>query len=354
MVNLQKLTSFLENKKEKKYRLEQIKIAFFKDLTNNWSEISTLSKSLQTALTTKFPNFNCLKIKEVQTSSNGQVIKIAFETLDNEIIEAVLMRHLTGRNTLCISSQIGCPLGCQFCSTGTLGFKRNLQTEEIVEQLILFKQYLIEKFGETDSEAKPLIRNVVFMGMGEPLLNYDNVIEAIQIFNNQKYFGIGNRHLTISSAGIIPKIKQLADDNINVKLAISLHASNNQVRNRIMPINQKYPLVKLLEALEYFYEKTNKRVFYEYVLLKDINDKPNHATELISLFKGKNIHLNLLSYNASPLIKNLKKVGKEGTFRFLNILKEAGIPVSYRTPLGDDIDGACGQLAGKIKQAKNN
>jgi 23S rRNA (adenine2503-C2)-methyltransferase len=249
------------------------------------------------------------------------------------------MRYENGRNTICVSSQVGCPLGCLFCATGRMGFKRNLETDEIIEQILFFARYL-----KKENES---VSNVVFMGMGEPFLNYDNVMAAVRIINDQKQgFGIGSRHISVSTVGITEGIKKLSDEPLQVNLAISLHAANNELRSKIVPANKKYPIEKIMASVKRYLAKTGRKVMFEYIMIKDLNDSPVEARELSSLIKNLKTKLcmvNLISYNPTGLFtpsphSTIKK--------FKDILHKEGIEVTQRFRFGRDIRGACGQLAG--------
>lgn len=332
-----KLQELLLHNGEKKYRVGQIHQAIYKDLVESIDDITTLPEQVR-----KLLKENCFiqSLKNVATaqSANDQSTKVVFETEDHLFIESVLMRHLTGRITLCISSQVGCPMGCAFCATGKMGLKRNLTFYEILDQVLTF-QKLLKKEGTG-------IRNIVFMGMGEPLMNYENVIQAIRILNDPKKLEIGARHITISTCGIIPGIEKLIGEKLQVKLAISLHAPNNELREKLMPINKKYPLKELIKILDTYSAITNKRIFYEYIMLKDINDQDKHARELGKLLKGKLAHVNLIPFN--PIEKTeFLKTDQPRIKSFQSILENYGIPSTVRVSLGDDISAACGQLAKK-------
>jgi 23S rRNA (adenine2503-C2)-methyltransferase len=255
------------------------------------------------------------------------------------------MLHKNKRRTVCVSSQIFCALGCKFCATGANTFKRNLTTQEIIEQVLFVSRYL------KHNEEK--VTNVVYMGMGEPFLNYNNVEESIKILNDENYFGIGARHITVSTSGIVPKIYKFIQLGLQIRLAISLHASNDKLRSKLMPINKKYPLKDLIKATDDFSKKTNKKVSFEYVLIKNINDSPKDAKELVNLLKGKLAHVNLLIYNPHEFA-NFKKPDIKTVKKFKQILDEAEIECSIRKSMGDDISGACGQLSGKQNKKINH
>jgi len=328
-MNLNNLEKILEA--EPKYRLSQAKSAVFKELIEDWAETSILPSELRQQL-----NKNCpLSIKAETTVSKTEDVAKARITLEDGLeIESALMRHSDGRNTVCVSSQTGCPLDCQFCATGKMGFKRNLKPLEIVEQAIFFARRL-----KKESER---ITNAVFMGMGEPLLNYENVMTAITILNDKNGLNIGARHISVSTIGIIEGIKKLAAEKIQLNLAISLHAPNNKLRDEIIPINKKYPIEMIISAVDNYIAKTNRQVMFEYLLIKGVNDSDACARELARLMKKPLYFLNLISYNPSGVFQASTP---ERTENFKSILKEMGVKFSQRYKFGQDISAACGQFA---------
>ena len=354
IVNLEK---FLKEKGEKEYRLKQIKKAVFVDLINNWDEATTLSKELRAGLYKKFP-IESLEFLSLLESKNKDSVKAILKLKDENIIETVLMRHLRpartpslqsgdlagqddvkeGRNTVCVSSQAGCAMGCGFCATGKMGLKRNLTGEEIVDQVLFFAQLL-----KKENQAA---NNVVFMGMGEPFLNYDNVIEAIKILNDKDGFNLGVRRISVSTCGIIPGIEKFADENTQVNLAVSLHAADDKTRSKLMPINKTYPLAELMKAVNYYVEKTNRKVMFEYLLIDGVNDRPEDAVRLAKLMKNSLYHVNLIKYHDTG--SGLKPSPQAKRTRFFDALKKLGVSVTFRVSFGEDILAACGQLAGKI------
>ena len=264
-MDLSNLDKVLEG--EPKYRVKQAKEAVYKNFISDWSEATFFSKELRDKLNKECP----LEIKaDVLVSKKEDSVKARITLKDGFMIESVLMRHEDGRNTVCVSSQVGCPLGCLFCATGKMGFKRSLTAGEIIEQAIFFSRYL-KKITLSEVEGSTLhVTNVTYMGMGEPFLNYDNVLESVRIFNDAKYFNIGVRSISISTAGIIEGIKKLSDEGLHVNLAISLHAPNNELRKELMPIARKYSLGEVLKAVDEYIEKTKRKVMFEYVLIKNV------------------------------------------------------------------------------------
>ncbi len=349
-MDLSNLEKVLEN--EPKYRLNQANEAVFKNFISDWSEATFFSKDLRDKLNKECP----LEIKaDVLVSKKEDSIKARIKLKDGLMIETVLMRHSSptksgqqianpqsnlklvgdkdGRNTVCVSSQVGCPLGCLFCATGKMGFKRNLSADEIIEQVIFFSR-LLKIEGSS-------VTNVTFMGMGEPFLNYDNVIKAVKIFNDPKYFNIGVRSISISTAGIIEGIKKLSEESLHVNLAISLHAPNDKLRKELMPIDKKYPLEEVLKAVDEYIEKTKRKVMFEYVLIKGVNDSDECAKQLSKLMKKPLYFVNLILYNKTGSFEpsETKRVEK-----FKAILEKLKIRYTQRYRFGDDINAACGQF----------
>jgi 23S rRNA (adenine2503-C2)-methyltransferase len=332
------IKTYFEEKKIPKFRSKQFENAIFKQFISSFDEITVFPKHLREELE---KNCELHSLELIHTHDAKDTTKFLLKTKDNNFIESVLMYHKDGRRTLCVSSQIFCALGCTFCATGANQYKRNLTTEEIVQQAI-FVSKLLKKNDER-------ITNVVYMGMGEPFLNYENVVESIKIFNDEKYFNIGARHITVSTAGIIPQIYEFTKLGLQVRLAISLHAANEKLRSMLMPINDKYSLKELIEATDNFTTKTNKRVTFEYVLIKDINDQISNAKELAQLLRGKLAFVNLLVYNPHEFAK-FEKPTLEIVKKFKETLENEGIECAIRRSMGDDISGACGQLSGKEKK----
>ena len=330
--NLDDLKTEIINLGEKGYRAEQIFKWIYVDRVNSFDEMSNLPKELREKLKENYSmnNFNIIKKQE---SSDGTK-KYLLDVLDGNAIESVLMKYHHG-NTICVSSQIGCKMGCKFCASTGIKFIRNLGQGEIVEQLLAV---------ERDSGEK--ISNIVFMGIGEPLDNYDNVINAIRIINNPKGLNIGARHISISTSGIVPRIYDLANENIQCTLSISLHASNNEKRSQMMPVNNRYNIEELIKACKDYIKITNKRISFEYALAKDNNDNLEDAKQLVKLLKGMICHVNLIPINK---IENghYVKSSNENIIKFRDYLNDNGIVATIRRELGSDIDAACGQLRRK-------
>ena len=319
--------------KEPKYRLKQAMEGLFRELASNWQEAGYLPAALRQKLDKEFP---IGIIAETFVSKDENTIKALITLEDGFKIETVLMRHENGRNTVCISSQVGCAMNCAFCATGKLGFKRNLTIWEIIEQVLFFARYL-KQSGEK-------ISGVVFMGMGEPFLNYKNVMESIRILNDEDGFNIGARHISVSTSGTIDGIEKLSREEIQINLAISLHAPDNGLRSKLMPINKTHPLEKILNAVDNYIRETHRRVMFEYVMIKDVNDSEECAKKLAGLMKRRLYLVNLISYNPTGIFEasSTQKI-KE----FKEILEKEGVAVTQRYRFGQDIEGACGQLAAK-------
>ena len=330
--NIDELKQELIKLGEKPYRAEQIFKWIYQENVESFDEMTNLSLDLREKLKQNY-SLCIYKILKNQVSSDG-TIKYLFYVLDGNAIETVLMKYHHGYS-LCVSSQIGCRMGCKFCASTGIAFVRNLSSGEIVEQLLAVQR-----------DEKIKISNVVFMGIGEPLDNYDNVVNAIRIINNQKGINIGARHISISTSGIVPKIYRLAEENIQCTLSISLHATTDEKRSSMMPINNKYNIKELITACKDYIEKTNRRISFEYALAKENNDNLEDAKRLVKLIKGMLCHVNLIPINK---IENGKydKSSNENILKFRDYLNEHGIVATVRRELGSDIEAACGQLRRK-------
>lgn len=334
-MDIQALERFLAERGEPKFRLPQVKQAFFVDCIDSWDGLTTWSKALRESASAVVP-WNDLEPVKTLEAPHGDTVKTLFACRDGKKIEAVLMRHEDGRNTVCVSSQVGCAMACAFCATGTMGVKRNLTSMEIVEQVIYFARWLKSK--------NERVTNVVLMGMGEPFANYDNVMAALRILNDHDGFNLGARHMSISTCGIVPGILKLADEDLQVNLAISIHAGTDEVRNKFMPVNKAYPLAKLMPAIRTYMEKTNRKVMFEYLLLKGVNDRIEDAQALAKLLGPdyRLVHVNVIKYHPTELFY---ATGKPERIAFVHQLHELGVPATHRITFGEDIDAACGQLA---------
>lgn len=322
---------------EKPFRAEQIFKWLFVDKVKSFDEMTNLSLDLRNKLKENYDICNH-EIERKLESKDGTK-KYLFGLPDGNAIETVLMQYKYGK-TVCVSTQIGCKMGCKFCASTGIPFIRNLSAGEIVEQVVAIEQ---------DENCK--VSNVVFMGIGEPMDNLENVLNAISIFNNPKGLNIGARHISVSTSGVVPKIYEFADQNIQCSLAISLHSANNEVRSSMMPVNNAYNIQELMKACRYYIEKTNRRVSFEYALAKDNNSNIDDAKELVELLHGMLCHVNLIPINK---IENGKyqKASLENIMKFRDYLNDHGIVATIRRELGSDIEAACGQL--RRKNLKNS
>jgi 23S rRNA (adenine2503-C2)-methyltransferase len=343
-ISEKELLSLVEKAGEKKFRVKQIRDAVFKHNAGTWEDLKGVPKHLSERLAEKL-DVASLRISEKQISRDGSV-KFAFLTRDDIPVEAVYMPNEEAsetRRTVCVSTMTGCPLGCKFCATATLSKARVLTVAEILEQV-----YIIEK------ELKVKITNIVYMGMGEPFLNFENVIRSLEIFTASEYQRFSKRKITVSTVGIPEKIKEFADSGFAVKLAISLHATTNGTRDMIMPANKKHNIGAIMEEVEYFYRKTGLPITFEYILFDGINDTENDVKRLVKLARRFPTRINLIQFNniesptnVSTSQNNLNFFSDvEKMLKMMKKIKDAGIPCTIRKSYGDDIAGACGQLAG--------
>ena len=330
--NLDELKEELKKIGEKPFRAEQIFKWIYESRVSSFDEMTNLSLELREKLKENYTikQFNILK---KQVASDGTK-KYLFDVLDGNAIETVLMEYHHGYS-ICVSSQIGCKMGCKFCASTGIPFIRNLSTGEIVEQIMAV---------ERDENIR--ISNIVFMGIGEPLDNYDNVVGAIRIINNPTGLNIGARHISISTSGLVPKIYKLAEENIQCTLSISLHATTNEQRSQMMPVNDAYKLEELLQACRDYIEKTHRRISFEYALAKENNDNLEDAKRLVKLLKGMICHVNLIPINKIENGAYMKSSNKN-IMKFRDYLNDHGIVATIRRELGSDIDAACGQLRRK-------
>lgn len=333
-MNLSKLSQILQT--EPKYRFAQANQAIWQDFISSWQEVSNFPKALREKLEIESPLG--INAKVDKNSSRNKSLKALITLVDQEEIETVLIRQKDKRNTVCVSSQVGCALGCEFCATGSFGFRRNLTAEEIVEQVVFWARYLKkENKGEK-------VDNIVFMGMGEPFLNYAEFIKAAKFLNNPETLNIGSRRMSVSTAGITEGIKKLAGEKMQINLAVSLHAANDNLRRDLMPIAQKYKLYEILRTVDNYIVKTGRRVMFEYLMLKGVNDSDRDALELVKLMKEPLYMLNLIPYNPTG---HFQASSRERIAKFKKILDEAGVATTVRLSFGTDINAACGQLRGR-------
>ncbi len=330
--NLDELKEEMESIGEKPFRAEQIFKWIFVNNVTDFNQMTNLSLELREKLKENY-TLDIYKIIKKQESVDGTK-KYLFDVLDGNAIETVLMEYKHGYS-LCVSSQVGCRMGCKFCASTGIAFIRNLTAGEIAEQILAVQR-----------DVKIKVSNVVFMGIGEPFDNFDNVMKAIKIINNQKGLNIGARHISVSTCGVVPKIYEIADMDLQCTLSISLHATNNEKRSQMMPINSKYNIEELMKACRYYIEKTNKRISFEYALAKDNNDNLEDAKDLVKLLKGMLCHVNLIPINKIENGKfDTSKI--ENVMNFRDYLNNHGIVATIRRELGDDIEAACGQLRRK-------
>jgi len=330
-ITINELEKYFMDKGEGKFKATQVFEWLYKKRIHSFQEMTNVRKKTISDLENDFS----IEPLKVVTKKNGKnVSKYLFELEDGNRIEAVLMLHDYG-NSLCISTQVGCNMGCHFCESGRLKKVRNLDASEMVRQVLCVEEDLNLR-----------ITHIVLMGIGEPFDNYKEVISFVDIVNTPKGIDIGSRHITISTSGIVPKIKEFALYPKQVNLAISLHAPNNEIRNQIMDINKAYPIEELMEAVRFYLSKTNRRVTFEYILLKDVNDSRKNAHELATILSGINCYVNLIPYNETSHIE-YKKSDSKTILDFYDELKKNGVNVTIRKEFGGNVSAACGQLRSK-------
>jgi len=337
-LKLEELINFLKNQNIPLYRAKQIHEWLWKKRAVNFNEMTSLPLSLRDLLEQNF-SLNAVKIHKAERSNDG-TIKYSLKLHDSKLVEGVLIPSKK-RLTACISSQVGCSLSCTFCATGTLKLERNLNYAEIYDQIFILNEEALLNFG------KPL-SNIVYMGMGEPLLNYENLLKSIELVSSKNGLSMSPKRITVSTAGIAKMIKKLADDEVRFNLAISLHSSDDVKREEIMPINKSINLEELKESIKYFFEKTGIRITYEYILFKDINDSLDDAHELVKFCKSTPCKVNLIEYNSVDNIP-FEKASNNKTEKFINFLNKKNVIVNLRRSKGKDINAACGQLVNKLK-----
>ena len=331
---LEELEEYFISINEKKFKAIQLFEWLYKKRVKDFDSMSNIKINTLNKLKEDFEFGN---IEIIKKQSDKDVVKYLFNLGDNNKVEAVLMLHDYG-NSLCVSTQVGCNMGCSFCESGRLKKIRNLNTYEMVMQIL-----------KIEEDLNLRISHVVLMGIGEPFDNYDNVIKFIRIINSGKGIDIGARHITVSTSGIIPKIEEFIKDGNQVNLAVSLHAPNNLIRDKIMKINKVYKIEELIKVLKKYIEKTNRRVTFEYILLDNVNDSKECAIELSKLLKGMNCYVNLIPYNETSHIE-YKKSSKEKIMNFYDTLKKNNINVTIRREFGSKVDAACGQLRANYEE----
>jgi 23S rRNA (adenine2503-C2)-methyltransferase len=337
-MSMEALRALVKNMDEPAFRAEQLHQWLYVKCVRSFDEMTNLKKSFRDKLAERF-QVGSLVVDQKECSQDGTV-KYLFRLPDGKVVESVLMHfEERGSYAMCLSTQVGCAVNCGFCATGKLGFMRNLSISEIVEQYV---------YVQADSGKE--VRNIVFMGQGEPMLNYDNLMASIEILNRSAE--VGMRHITISTSGVVPRIYDLADRNMQLTLAVSLHAPDNETRESIMPINRKWPLEALMPALHHYVDTTGKRLTIEYILLAGVNDQPSHANALGQLLKTLKCNVNLIPYNPIGDGYGYKRPSGNATHRFRDVLSGYGKKVTIRVERGVDIAAACGQLANKTQDSQ--
>src|ERR671910_1091472 len=322
----------LDERGEPAYRLEQAYLALTRSLVRDWEEATNLPKGLRAALSEGAPAA-ALELRRVSRAADG-TRKYLFLTRDGHAIETVMIPE-RGRHTVCISTQVGCPMACKFCATGLLGIKRNLKAREIAEQVLVAARDI----------APERVSNVVVMGMGEPMLNYGETVKALKVLNDSNGFGLAARHIAVSTSGLVDKIRRFADEPEQFHLAISLHTPFEEERKELMPVASRHPIPELMNAARCYVEKTRRKLFFEYTLLAGVNDQPRHVEALAELLDHPLYHLNLLRFNWTDT--GFSATSKRDAREFLQYARELGLSATLRPSRGQDIDAACGQLAAK-------
>ncbi len=333
-LNQEELAEELKKLKQPSFRAKQVIEGLYKHLYRDFSEFGNIPNSLKDDLDSTFL-IDPIVVKDSVVARDKQTEKYLFEVQQGNRIETVLMKY-SDRNTVCVSTQVGCPLGCVFCSTGQGGFTRNLSAGEILGQIM----FVMRLLKATDEK----LTNIVFMGMGEPFLNYSAVMKSIENLTNPELLNFGARRITISTVGIIPKLREFTAMDSQVNLAVSLHAPENELRSMLVPANRLHPLKSLIDACREYTDKTRRRITFEYALIQDVNDSDTHAKQLISLIKGMLCHVNLIALNPSNEYP-LPGSSRERVDAFAKILTDYGIPCSIRLRRGIEINAGCGQLA---------
>lgn len=333
---IEELEEYFINIGEKKFKAIQVYDWLYKKRVSSFDEMTNIKKDIILKLK---KDFTFYKPTIINKQRGKNVYKYLFELKDSSKVEAVLMIHDYG-NSLCVSTQVGCNMGCAFCESGRKSKLRNLETSEMVSQILILEK-----------EENIRISHIVLMGIGEPFDNYDNVMKFIKIVNCNKGIDIGARHITVSTCGIVPKIKEFTNEKLQVNLAISLHAPNDEIRSKLMKINIAYKITDIINAIREYINVTNRRVTFEYIMLDNINDTDKCAYELAHLLKGLNAYVNLIPYNETSHI-NFKKSSDEKIMHFYDILKQNGINVTIRKKFGNEVSAACGQLRSEYEEDK--
>ena len=337
-ISVEELQKFCKDNNLPKFRAKQVEEWLWKKGATSFAEMTSLSKEMRDLFTVHFV-INSVKIHKAERSIDG-TIKYSMKLHDNQLVEGVLIPSKK-RITACISSQVGCSLDCAFCATGTLKLERNLTAAEIYGQVFILNEESISSFGKS-------LSNIVYMGMGEPLLNYNNMLESIELITTKKGMGMSPKRITVSTAGIAKMVKKLGDDMVKFNLAISIHSANDEKRSSLMILNDSVPLQELRDAIRYFYDKTDSRITYEYILFKEVNDSVEDAKELAKFCKVSPCKINLIQYNKVDGMDYAKSSNKN-TETFISYLEEKHLIVNLRKSKGKDINAACGQLVNKLQ-----
>ena len=337
-ISVEELQKFCKDNNLPKFRAKQVEEWLWKKGATSFAEMTSLSKKMRDLFTVHFV-INSVKIHKAERSIDG-TIKYSMKLHDNQLVEGVLIPSKK-RITACISSQVGCSLDCAFCATGTLKLERNLTAAEIYDQVFILNEESISSFGKS-------LSNIVYMGMGEPLLNYNNMLESIELITTKKGMGMSPKRITVSTAGIAKMVKKLGDDMVKFNLAISIHSANDEKRSSLMILNDSVPLQELRDAIRYFYDKTDSRITYEYILFKEVNDSVEDAKELAKFCKVSPCKINLIQYNKVDGM-DYEKSSNKNTETFISYLEEKHLIVNLRKSKGKDINAACGQLVNKLQ-----
>jgi len=337
--------SLVKSMGEPAYRAKQLRNWVYQNMALSYEEMTDLPLALREKLNDKI-KLHSLEPAQIVTGKDGTV-KALFKLADDKTVESALMYYDTDRggerHTVCVSTQVGCVINCPFCATGLQGFERNLTPGEIIDQVLYFAHYLRENAGDKSYH----VSNVVFMGMGEPLANYDNLWQAIEMFNSPEGFGLGARNMVISTAGMVPQIKQLAKEKLQMGLAVSLHASDNTLRNKLVPLNRKYPLEQLITACQEYNRLAGRRLSFEYILFNGVNDSIGQARALAALLRGLKCHVNLIPANLTPGT-SYQPPPRRVILSFEDQLKQLRVNVTLRERRGQDINAGCGQLRSRF------
>jgi 23S rRNA (adenine(2503)-C(2))-methyltransferase len=338
-MDLPRVAAALKDLKVPGFRLDQVRRAVYDEAVTSFQDIAVLPADLRRTLSGSIPLMSA-EVRRVEVSEDRRAFKALLAMADGKVVETVLLRPSLTRWTTCISTQVGCAIGCTFCATGLMGLSRNLTPEEITDQVLFWRQYM----RQNNMEGR--LDNVVYMGMGEPFATYENTAESLRRLVDQKQFGIGARHISVSTSGLAPQIERFGKDFPQINLALSLHAADDRLRTKLVPVNKAYPLRRLSEAIQRYLADTNRKVFLEYVMLQGENDSDEDAQKLIEWIKATGplelLHVNLIIFNKTATAH--EATGEQSARRFQSLLLRADIKATVRQNLGRDIQGACGQL----------